>query len=58
MKYLLMIYANEDTFTGFAPEDIERLIADTEASLRQAWPQIASVYIKPKAQPQAAGTIT
>ena len=38
--------------------DVERLIADTEASLRQAWPQIASVYIKPKAQPQPAGTIT
>jgi hypothetical protein len=31
MKYLLMIYANEDTFAGFAPEEIDRLIADTEA---------------------------
>jgi divalent metal cation (Fe/Co/Zn/Cd) transporter len=37
---------------------IERLIADTEASLRQAWPQIASVYIKPKAAVQSAGTTT
>jgi hypothetical protein len=31
MKYLLMIYANDDTFAPFAPEEIERLIADTEA---------------------------
>ncbi|WP_116091426.1 cation diffusion facilitator family transporter [Sphingomonas crusticola] len=35
---------------------IERLIAETEASLRQAWPQITSVYIKPKAAVQSAGT--
>ncbi|WP_404711230.1 cation diffusion facilitator family transporter [Sphingomonas sp. MMS24-J13] len=28
---------------------IERLIADTEASLRAAYPEITSVYIKPKA---------
>ena len=31
VKYLLMIYANQDTFAGFAPEEIQRLIADTEA---------------------------
>ena len=31
MKYLLMIYANQDTFAAFAPQDIDRLIADTEA---------------------------
>jgi cation diffusion facilitator family transporter len=30
---------------------VERLIAETEASLREAWPQITSVYIKPKARP-------
>jgi hypothetical protein len=31
VKYLLMIYANEETFAGFAPADMDRLIADTEA---------------------------
>ena len=31
MKYLLMIYANQDTFAAFAPDEIQRLIADTEA---------------------------
>jgi len=31
MKYLLMIYANDETFAGFAPEEMTRLIADTEA---------------------------
>jgi len=31
VKYLLMIYANQDTFAGFDPEEIQRLIADTEA---------------------------
>jgi hypothetical protein len=31
VKYLLMIYANQDTFAGVAPEEIDRLIADTEA---------------------------
>ena len=31
MKYLLMIYANQDTFTDFAPDEIQQLIADTEA---------------------------
>jgi len=31
--------------------EIEKLIADTEADLRAAWPQISSVYVKPKASP-------
>ena len=31
MKYLLMIYANDETFAGFAPDEMQRLIADTEA---------------------------
>ena len=31
MKYLLMIYANDETFAGFAPDEVQRLIADTEA---------------------------
>jgi hypothetical protein len=31
VKYLLMIYANDETFAGFAPEEMQRLIADTEA---------------------------
>ncbi len=31
MKYLLMIYANQDTFVGFEPGQMDRLIADTEA---------------------------
>jgi len=54
----VFVSASVDFEDAVAVGDIERLIADTEASLRQAWPQIASVYIKPKAQPQAAGTIT
>jgi len=31
MKYLLMIYANDETFARFEPEELERLIADTGA---------------------------
>jgi len=31
--------------------DIEKLIADTEAELRAAWPRISNVYVKPKASP-------
>jgi hypothetical protein len=31
MKYLLMIYANQDTFAAMTPEERERLVADTEA---------------------------
>jgi hypothetical protein len=31
VKYLLMIYANDETFACFAPDEMERLIADTEA---------------------------
>jgi hypothetical protein len=31
VKYLLMIYANQDTFVDFSPEQIQQLIADTEA---------------------------
>jgi cation diffusion facilitator family transporter len=33
--------------------DIERLIADTEAELRAAWPEISNIYVKPKAGPTA-----
>jgi cation diffusion facilitator family transporter len=44
------VSASVDFVDSIAVGDIERLIADTEASLRQAWPQIASVYIKPKAR--------
>jgi divalent metal cation (Fe/Co/Zn/Cd) transporter len=29
--------------------DVERLIADTEAALREAWPIIGSIYVKPRA---------
>jgi len=29
--------------------DVERLIAEAEAELRQEWPHIASLYVKPKA---------
>jgi len=31
--------------------EIEKLIADTEAELRAAWPRISNVYVKPKASP-------
>lgn len=31
MKYLLMIYANDETFAAFSPDEMSRLIADTEA---------------------------
>jgi cation diffusion facilitator family transporter len=46
----VFVSASVDFEDAIAVGDIERLIADTEASLRQAWPQIASVYIKPKAR--------
>jgi cation diffusion facilitator family transporter len=44
------VSASVDFEDAVAVGDVERLIADTEASLRKAWPQIASVYIKPKAR--------
>jgi len=54
----VFVAASVDFEDAVAVGAIERLIADTEARLREQWPQIASVYIKPKAEPQAAGTIT
>ena len=31
MKYLMMIYANQDTWAGFGPEDWPKAIADQDA---------------------------
>jgi hypothetical protein len=31
MKYLMMIYANQDTWAGFGPEDWTKAIADQDA---------------------------
>jgi hypothetical protein len=31
MKYLLMIYANQETWAGFGPQDWEKAIADQDA---------------------------
>lgn len=45
----VFVAASVDFEDAVAVGAIERLIADTEARLRQEWPQIASVYIKPKA---------
>ncbi len=46
----VFVAATVDFEDAVAVGAIERLIADTEADLRAAWPQIASVYIKPKAE--------
>lgn len=35
MKYLLMIYANQETWAGFGPQDWERAIAEQEAFNRE-----------------------
>jgi divalent metal cation (Fe/Co/Zn/Cd) transporter len=45
------VSASVDFEDAVAVGRIEQLIAEIEASLREAWPQIASVYIKPKARP-------
>ena len=45
----VFVAASVDFEDAIAVGAIERLIADTEARLRQEWPQIASVYIKPMA---------
>ena len=45
----VFVAASVDFEDAVAVGAIERLIADTEARLRREWPQIASVYIKPKA---------
>jgi len=36
--------------------DVERIIAEAEAELRAAWPQIGSLYVKPKAGEICAST--
>lgn len=53
----VFVAASVDFEDAVAVGAIERLIAETEASLRAAWPQISNVYVKPKAASQAAGTI-
>jgi cation diffusion facilitator family transporter len=45
----VFVAASVDFVDAIAVGDIERLIADTEAALRAAHPQIANVYIKPRA---------
>jgi len=45
----VFVAASVDFEDPIAVGAIERLIAETEAQLRSDWPQIASVYIKPKA---------
>ena len=47
----VFVSASVDFEDAVAVGDVERLIAETEAALRDAWPQIASIYIKPKARP-------
>ena len=53
MKYLLMIYANDETFAGFAPEEMDALIADTEAlqaELRASGEWLAAYGVADQAQ--------
>jgi len=45
----VFVAASVDFEDPVAVGAIEHLIAETEAQLRRDWPQIASVYIKPKA---------
>lgn len=45
----VFVAASVDFEDPVAVGAIERLIAETEAQLRRDWPQIASVYVKPKA---------
>ncbi len=45
----VFVAASVDFVDAVAVGHIERLIADTEAALRSEYPQITSVYIKPKA---------
>jgi cation diffusion facilitator family transporter len=45
----VFVAASVDFEDPVAAGAIEHLIAETEAQLRRDWPQIASVYIKPKA---------
>jgi len=45
----VFVAASVDFEDPIAVGAIEHLIAETEAQLRAAWPQIASVYVKPKA---------
>jgi divalent metal cation (Fe/Co/Zn/Cd) transporter len=47
----VFVAASVDFEDPVAAGTIEQLIAETEAQLRRDWPQIASVYIKPKASP-------
>ena len=54
----VFVAASVDFEDAVAVGVIEQLIADAEADLRREWPQIASVYVKPKASAQPAGTIT
>jgi hypothetical protein len=35
VKYLMMIYANQETWAGFGPQDWERAIADQDAFNRE-----------------------
>jgi cation diffusion facilitator family transporter len=61
----VFVAASVDFEDAVAVGAVEQLIEETEIRLRQEWPQIASVYIKPKAgavihvsgSNQAAGTI-
>ena len=45
----VFVAASVDFEDPIAVGAIEHLIAETEAQLRAAWPQIVSVYVKPKA---------
>ena len=51
----VFVAASVDFEDKVAVGAIEQLIADTEAKLRHDWPQIATVYIKPKAGPPGSG---
>lgn len=54
----VFVAASVDFEDAVAVGAIEQLIADAEADLRRDWPQISSVYIKPKPQVQRDGTST
>jgi cation diffusion facilitator family transporter len=45
----VFVAASVDFEDAVSVGDIERLIAKTEGNLRRDWPQIANVYVKPKA---------
>jgi cation diffusion facilitator family transporter len=52
----VFVAASVDFVDAVAVGRIEQLVSETEAALRRAWPQIASLYVKPRAQPRGTST--